>query len=603
MSSKKWLLAFTICIFLTAAVVATLNWVTDPFGVFGDKNLNWYSFNFTNNPRAAKIAYLDQHADEFDSYLIGCSSTSSFSVERLNKYMNARFYNLFMYGADTYDTLETARYVLENYETRNLVLNLSILNAYYYNYENDPLTDSLHAKVDGSSLPKFYLKYLFANPRYALNKVDALRKDSYLPKTFDVFDVKTGSYNKCARDIEPIGNMPAYLEAYPVFANYPSASYNLPQTENCLASVAKIKHLCEEKGVNFILVFSPLYVEHASYFNEAEVNNFLTRLTQVSDFWDFSLSSVSDDPRYFYDATHFRNCVGDMALARIFGDDSIYIPSDFGVLVTADNAAELWSKTRSVASGYTAQVPILMYHHLSEGEASSTVIPVKTFASHLQALQAAGYNTISLSQLKSFVENGDKLPKNPVVITFDDGYESNYSLAYPLLKKYNMKATIFVIGSSIGKDTYKDTDYPITPHFSYDQAQEMIASGLVEIQCHTYDMHQWQDYEQGVARETISMLEGESEEDYIAVFRNDFEIFRKELQTNTESQVFAFSYPKGEYNTLAAVLLNEAGVTVTLTTEPGTNTVIKGLPQSLLGLHRYGVNGNMSAAELLDLIS
>ena len=166
-----------------------------------------------------------------------------------------------------------------------------------------------------------------------------------------------------------------------------------------------------------------------------------------------------------------------------------------------------------------------------------------------------------------------------------------------------MKATIFVIGSSIGKDTYKDTDYPITPHFSYDQAQEMIASGLVEIQGHTYDMHQWQDYEQGVARETISMLEGESEEDYIAVFRNDFEIFQKKLEANTESQVFAFSYPKGEYNTLAAVLLNEAGITVTVTTEPGTNTVIKGLPQSLLGLYRYSVNGNMSAAQLLDLIS
>ena len=55
LSSKKWLLAFTICIFLTAAVVAALNWVTDPFGVFGDKNLNWYSFNFTNNPAPLKL--------------------------------------------------------------------------------------------------------------------------------------------------------------------------------------------------------------------------------------------------------------------------------------------------------------------------------------------------------------------------------------------------------------------------------------------------------------------------------------------------------------------------------------------------------------------
>ena len=156
-----------------------------------------------------------------------------------------------------------------------------------------------------------------------------------------------------------------------------------------------------------------MYGEHAAYFNPAEVNDFRTRLAQISDYWDFSLSSVSKDPRYFYDATHFRNPVGDMALARIFNDDRIYVPDDFGVLVTADNVSRPWGGIDYTKSSYTAQVPILMYHHLDE-DASSTVIWPARFESHLRALKDAGYHTISLRSWKTTFKKGASLPEKPV---------------------------------------------------------------------------------------------------------------------------------------------------------------------------------------------
>ena len=62
-----------------------------------------------------------------------------------------------------------------------------------------------------------------------------------------------------------------------------------------------------------------------------------------------------------------------------------------------------------------------------------------------------------------------------------------------------MKATIFSIGVSFGKDHYKDTDYAMTPHFGAAEAAEMAGSGLISIQSHTYDMHQWPPYEDGSA--------------------------------------------------------------------------------------------------------
>ena len=77
---------------VSAALLAGFNVAVDPFGVFGDKIFDWYAYDMTQNPRIAKIAYLDEHHGEYDSYIIGSSKTSSYSVEKLNEYTGARFY-------------------------------------------------------------------------------------------------------------------------------------------------------------------------------------------------------------------------------------------------------------------------------------------------------------------------------------------------------------------------------------------------------------------------------------------------------------------------------------------------------------------------------
>jgi len=75
-----------------------------------------------------------------------------------------------------------------------------------------------------------------------------------------------------------------------------------------------------------------------------------------------------------------------------------------------------------------------------------------------------------------------KLPEKPIIIAFDDGYLSNYTKAFPILKKYGMKATIFIVASTVGK-MYPEINYS---HFTWAQAREMRESGLIEIGSHTY---------------------------------------------------------------------------------------------------------------------
>lgn len=117
-------------------------------------------------------------------------------------------------------------------------------------------------------------------------------------------------------------------------------------------------------------------------------------------------------------------------------------------------------------------VPVLMYHAVGEepwGEEHLFVRPAELEA-QLICLQEQGYETITFPDL-AHLEDYEK----PILLTFDDGYEDNYTEVFPLLRKYQAKATIFIIPGNLG-----------LPHFlTEDQVKELSASGLVSIQSHS----------------------------------------------------------------------------------------------------------------------
>lgn len=607
MNAKKWVLTFLLLTLVLALGLAAFNYVTDPFAAFGDKFLNWFSYDETNNPRVAKISYLEQHHDEYDSYILGCSSTSSLQVSDFNKLYDANFYNLIMYGADMRDCEKIADYLIEHYEVKHLVLNVYLDNGFTYDDETDRLTRNLHYLTDpDTSALSFYTRYLFCDPRYGFAKLKNLRNDRLLPQSFDVFNKVTGEYDKRVRDVEPIGSMDTYLEAYPVFADYPkTGDFVLGQTENCMKSVAAIKERCEAADVELVVVAAPVYIDYFQNFQAEDVANFYASLAKVTDFWAFSCSSVSCEPRYFYDATHFRNAVGSMIAARIAGDDSVYIPDDFGTYVTADTPSSYFSEVLQATAlpdeTVSRDVPVLMWHNLAEESSGDMTISVDTFRAQIEALHEAGFKTVSLQQLYDYVHFGTELPEKPIVLTFDDGYFSNYEYAFPILQEYDMQATIFAIGVSVGKDTYKDTDHAMTPHFGADEAREMVDSGLISVQSHTFDMHQWPPFEDGnvQVRETLLPFDGEADADYEAAVEADFAESRELLESITGQPVNALAFPEGAYVTLTQDALRSAGAELTFTTVRAVNTVVKGLPQSLCAMPRFGMTESTDMTALV----
>lgn len=128
--------------------------------------------------------------------------------------------------------------------------------------------------------------------------------------------------------------------------------------------------------------------------------------------------------------------------------------------------------------------PIFTYHSFKEydGKMDFCTTPDK-FEEDLIALFDAGYSAISLRRYTQYIKDDTSKVKKHFVITMDDGYENNYTLAYPILLKHKVPASIFIVTSFVGLKTHPD--YPsLIPHFSWNQASEMKKSGLVDIHSH-----------------------------------------------------------------------------------------------------------------------
>ncbi len=247
-------------------------------------------------------------------------------------------------------------------------------------------------------------------------------------------------------------------------------------------------------------------------------------------------------------------------------------------------------------------VPVLMYHHfIEEGpSAADTVVSARRFEEQMRALRDAGYTAVTPDQLRDYVDRRGSLPARPILITMDDGYTSNLAIAAPVLQKYGMRATIFVIGLHVGRTTYPNSDELLDPpRFGWTEAEPWVKNGVLTIQSHTYDMHHWPGEEEG-ARQGVLPEEGEPEADYRAALERDVSMFREELYQGTGTQLTALAYPYGLYSEQSEQVLEEQGVAVTFTTRFGCRRVSPGRKDCLRLMERWGVDDKLTGPQLLS---
>ncbi len=192
----------------------------------------------------------------------------------------------------------------------------------------------------------------------------------------------------------------------------------------------------------------------------------------------------------------------------------------------------------SVSTAYT--VPILMYHSIDYNDKSSKLsVSPENFAKQMEFLYKNRYNVVSLEKAVSYIKNKERPPRKTVAITFDDGFQNNYQYVYPLLKRYKMPATLFVIVNRIGDPGF----------VTWDEVKEMSDSGIVTIGSHTRT-HFW--------------LLG-SDEHFL---KNEVEESKKILEEKLGRKVNSFCYPMGAFDAKSKKAVEAAGYMCAVSTNP-----------------------------------
>jgi len=246
----------------------------------------------------------------------------------------------------------------------------------------------------------------------------------------------------------------------------------------------------------------------------------------------------------------------------------------------------------------TRPVPVLLYHHFAEESVSDLVVTPERFRRQMTAVKRAGFTAVTVQQLLDYVQRGTPLPRKPVLITFDDGYSSNLELAAPILEELGLRATVFVIGINEGQTAYAHTGEPLIPaRFSYGEAAVWVEKGVLDVQCHSWDMHQLADY--GISgREGMLPLEKESGDDYLAALEADLSRFREGRDGRISTDLIALAYPFGYWTEETDALLRELGIAITFTTEETCPRLRAGDMDSLRMLGRFNVTEHWSGLRL-----
>ena len=212
-------------------------------------------------------------------------------------------------------------------------------------------------------------------------------------------------------------------------------------------------------------------------------------------------------------------------------------------------------------------IPILLYHHInvlpahmSKAMRRWSLSPQK-FESQLDWIEGHGFHAVTMEQLIGHMKHDLPLPLKPIILTFDDGLKEHYSVVFPILKKYHLVGTFFVITDSVGHSAF----------MNWKQILEMSSAGM-DIQAHT------------LTHPNLTTIDHQELQEEIMGSK-------KILERHLKKPVTVLAYPYGCYNDEVISITKAAGFEGAARVSGINDGYIYRADQSFT-LERYAIEGN-----------
>lgn len=243
------------------------------------------------------------------------------------------------------------------------------------------------------------------------------------------------------------------------------------------------------------------------------------------------------------------------------------------------------------------KVPIIMYHQITKKHSKTGRYTVlySQFEEDMKYIKAKGYETIDMTDLTDYVNGKNKLPEKPIIITFDDGFESVYAYAYPLMKEMNMCGVASVVGEYATFFT-ENPDHNVTySYMDWNQIKELTKTDIIEIQNHSYDMHK-----NHTDRHGISKKNNEDVATYNTEVGSDIEKMQNMMKEKTGYVPNTLTFPFGAYKKETISLAKSLGFDAALLCEERVNIIKQGDTEKLYHLGRYNRPSGISTEKFFS---
>jgi biofilm PGA synthesis lipoprotein PgaB len=260
-------------------------------------------------------------------------------------------------------------------------------------------------------------------------------------------------------------------------------------------------------------------------------------------------------------------------------------------------------------------IPILCYHYLSPPPGPTHMarvaaavllnvptldskhfwsLPVDMFEAHLKWLDANGYETLTIGEVADVMQGRRRMPKKAVAITFDDGERSLLDLGLPLLEKYDMKATLFVVTGHVG-EKWKGLDM-----LTWAELSQLKSSGRVAIESHTHDMHYKVNTDGGGTEPVHQFWVPEhGDDDQSARVVADLIRSREEIKKNLFVEPRVLAWPYGFGNPRLDRLARAVGFEGTVSLKAGTARPGVDKPWAM---HRFTITARTTVRLLAEMV-
>ncbi len=242
-------------------------------------------------------------------------------------------------------------------------------------------------------------------------------------------------------------------------------------------------------------------------------------------------------------------------------------------------------------------LPIIMYHSILRDPArtSKYVATPESISADLTYLKEHGYTTVLPSQVIAYARGEGDLPERPVMLTFDDGYLNNLLYLPELLEQHDACALVSIVGDYAQRFTDIADPNPNYAHMTWDELNELVAGGRIELGNHSFSMH-YQGRRMGAMR-----IRGEDDAQFRVVLTADAQKLQDALLRCCAITPAVYAYPYGFIDRDGDEILRDMGFSMSLSCYELTSRISRD-PLSLWSLGRYNRAGNASTADFMKKI-